>query len=117
MKNDPSSPNALHRFHFVLLALLSMPVAAQEPTWYLISHDDGCVELSALTRAKRLELPRPPVSPDDFAQMMRERGESPVVAMPAGFPPHLVGKVVQVTVNESTAPVFVTEEVCGNIAR
>jgi len=100
-------------FFFLLLFLEALPASAQQTTWYVLAHDDGCVDLKLLVKAEKLS--RAPVSPEDFAQMMRERGESVEVGLPAGFPPELAGKVVQVKVGKWKAPLFVKEEVCRNI--
>lgn len=107
------SPLTSPRFLFPLMLLAAMPASAQQPAWFLLAHDDGCVDLKLLVKAERLS--RAPVSPEDFASMMRERGEQVVVGPPPGFPPELAGKVVQVKVGEWKAPVFVTGEVCRNI--
>lgn len=107
------SPLISPRFLFPLMLLSAMPAAAQQPAWYLLARDDGCVDLKLLVKAERLA--REPASPDDFARMMRERGEQVVVGQPPGFPPELAGKVVQVKVGEWKAPVFVRAEVCSNL--
>ena len=97
------------------LLLLAFPIAAQRPTWFVLAREDGCIELARLVKPERL--PRAPVSPHDFAQMMRERGESVAVGPPANLPAELAGKVVQVKVGEWKAPVFVKDEVCRNIGK
>ena len=86
-------------FHlpFLLLPLLAaLPASAQESTWYLLSREDGCLELQILVKAEKLS--RAPVSPDDFARMMRERGEQVVVEPLADMPEDFTGKAVQVKV-------------------
>jgi hypothetical protein len=99
---------------FLLLALLlALPASAQQPTWYLLARDDGCVDLQILVRAEKLS--RVPVSPEDFAQMMRERGEQVVVASLPDATPDLIGKVVQVKVGNWKTLVFVKEEICRKI--
>ncbi|MBP1753339.1 MAG: hypothetical protein H6Q57_2175 [Geobacteraceae bacterium] len=107
--------NSLHMppLFFLLAFLVALPASAQQTNWYVLAHDDGCVDLKLLVKAEKLS--RAPVSPEDFAQMMRERGESVEVGLPAGFPPELAGKVVQVKVGKWKAPLFVKEEVCRNI--
>lgn len=100
------------RFASLFLLLAALPASAQQP-WYLFAHDDGCVDPALLARAENL--PRTPASPEDFAQMMRERGKTVAVGLPAGFPPELAGKVVQVSVEDRKAPVFVREEICRNL--
>ncbi|MGZ5030644.1 MAG: hypothetical protein ACXWAT_10035 [Methylobacter sp.] len=67
--------------------------------------------------AKVEKLSRTPVSPDDFVQMMRERGEVVTTGRPSGFPAELTGQVVQVNVGSSKAPIFVKDEVCRNIGK
>jgi len=67
----------MYRLIFLLLLVVAHPVSAQQPAWYLLSRDDGCVDLKILVKAERLS--RLPVSPNDFAVMMRERGEEVTV--------------------------------------
>jgi hypothetical protein len=105
----------LPRSLFLPLLFLALPTAAQRPTWFVLAREDGCIELARLVKPERLR--RAPVSPEDFAQMMRERGESVVVGPPANLPAELAGKVVQVKVGSSKAPVFVTDAVCRNISK
>lgn len=99
----------------LLLLLLTMPVAARQPAWFVLAHDDGCIDVKVLVKAEKLS--RAPVSPEDFARMMRERGESVVVGPPADLPPELAGKVVQVRVGSWKAPVFMQDEVCRRIGK
>jgi hypothetical protein len=99
-----------------LTLLLAFPAGAQ-PVWYVLSHDDGCIEPGLLMKSRALALSRAPASPEDFAQMMRERGKAPAVGLPAGFPADLAGKVVQVSVGDSMAPIFATAEVCRNVSK
>ena len=99
----------------LLPALLAVPALAQQPSWYVLAHADGCIDLRVLVKAENLS--RTPVSPEDFAQMMRQRGELVVVGAPANLPSELAGKVVQVRVGSWKAPVFVKEEVCRNIGK
>jgi hypothetical protein len=99
----------------LLIALAAAPALAQQPTWFVLAHADGCIDLKVLVKAEKLS--RAPVSPEDFAQMMRQRGESVVVGAPANLPSELAGKVVQVKVGSWKAPVFVKEDVCRNIAK
>lgn len=96
-----------------VLLLAAMPAAAQGQTWYLLAREEGCVETKMLASAMRL--PRPPVSPEDFAQMMRERGEQVEIGPLEDSPPELVGKVVQVKVGNGKAPVFAVEGICRGI--
>ena len=105
--------DCMRRFCYPLMFLAALPASAQQPAWHLFAHDDGCVDLNLLVKAEKL--PRAPVSPEDFARMMRERGEQVVVGPPPGFPPELAGKVVQVKVGEWKAPVFVRDEVCRKL--
>lgn len=94
------------------LLLAPLPVFAGQPAWHVFARDDGCVELAQLARAERL--PRVPASPEDYARMLRERGERVVMGPPPGFPPELAGKAVQVMRGDGKAPVFVTDELCRN---
>jgi hypothetical protein len=103
------------RLLFLLLLLVALPASAQQPTWYLLSREDGCIDLQILVKAEKLS--RVPVSPEDFAMMMRERGNEVAVGPLADSPPDLIGKVVQVTIGTGKAPVFVTEEICRNIGQ
>lgn len=99
----------------ILLLIVAQPAFAQQPAWYLLSRDDGCVDLKILVKAERL--PRLPVSPEDFASMLRERGEEVTVGPLADSPAELSGKVVQVTIGNGRAPVFVTEDICRTIGQ
>jgi hypothetical protein len=105
----------MYRLIFLLLLVVAHPVSAQQPAWYLLSRDDGCVDLKILVKAERLS--RLPVSPDDFASMMRKRGEEVTVGPLADSPAEFIGKVVQVTVGNGKAPVFVTEDICRTIGQ
>jgi hypothetical protein len=109
----------MFRALFLFLLLFPIPVSAQPPTWYVIARHDGCHELQVLV--KMMNLKRAPVSPEDFAQMMRERGEQvvigPLTEAPNEIQPDIIGKIVQVQVGKRAAPIFVTEEICRNIDR
>lgn len=95
----------------IALLLPSAPsqTLAGEDSWYLFARDDGCVSLQLLVSAENLK--RAPVSPEDFAGMMRARGEQVSIGLPEGFPSGLLGKAVQVKYG-SNAVLFVTEEIC-----
>jgi hypothetical protein len=97
----------------LLILLAALPASGQQPTWHLISRDDGCVDLQFLVRMEKLS--RVPVSPEDFGRMMQERGEQVLVSPLPDSTPDLVGKVVQVKVGNWKTLVFVTEEICRNI--
>lgn len=110
------SHNRLPRLRTGLLLalfLVAMPASAQQPTWYLLPREQGCADLKILIRMERL--PRAPVSPEDFARMMRERGEQVVVGPLPDTPREYIGKIVQVKYGNGRSPVFVTEEICGNV--
>jgi len=79
-------------------------------TWSVLSREEGCVAPDVLKLGDRL--PRVPVSPDDYAAMLRARGEQPSLGLPSGFPPDMTGKVVMVRVRPDRAPVFVRDDVC-----
>lgn len=96
----------------LLLALLGTLAPAAEAAWSLLAREDGCVDLQQLVRRERLA--RTPSSPEDFAQMLRARGESPSLGLPPGFPAELAGRVVQVSY-AGKGPIFVSDEVCRNI--
>lgn len=106
---------APRRSLFILLILLVPPPgSAQQATWYLLSREQGCIDLTNLVEAERL--PRAPTSPEDYAQMMRERGKDVSLELPKGLPAEFKGKIVQVRVgNDDGGPVFVTDEVCRNL--
>ena len=72
--------------------------------------EQGCADLDALVKMEKLS--RRPSSPEDFAQMMRERGHEVTIKSLPDTPPELVGKVVEVRYGKGRAPVFVVEEVC-----
>ena len=94
-----------------LVVLVALSAPAQPPTWYLLSREEGCVDPRILLEAERL--PRVPASPEDYAQMMRQRGEKVTVGLPPDVPAEFNGKIVQVRVgSEDGGPVFVREEVC-----
>lgn len=96
----------------LLLALLGLLAQAAEAAWSLLARDDGCVDLRQLVRRERLA--RTPASPEDYAQLLRTRGESPSLGLPPGFPAELAGRVVQVqTAGKSL--IFVSDEVCRNL--
>lgn len=99
----------MRRFLLPILLLTTAAYAAN-PEWYLFARDDGCTDTQIIVR--REKLPRAPVSPEDFAQMMRDRGESVVVGLPAGFPAELAGKVVEVKYGGRRSLTFVKDEVC-----
>lgn len=90
--------------------LLSSIVYAEEASWYLFARDDGCTDLQIAVRMAKLS--RTPTSPEDFAQMLRDRGEDVVVGPAPGFPPEFAGKVVQVRFGPRRALTFVSAEVC-----
>lgn len=90
--------------------LVSSIVYAEDPTWYLFARDDGCTDMRIVVRMESLS--RTPTSPEDFAQMMRDRGENVVVGPSPAFPPHLAGKVVQVQYGPKRALTFVSAEAC-----
>lgn len=97
-----------------ILATLAPAVPAGAAAWSVLSRSEGCVPLAVLVRGDAL--PRQPVSPEDYAQMMRDRGHTITVGLPPGFPAELAGKVVMVQVAPDHAPVFVTEEVCRQLS-
>lgn len=97
--------------HSILpILLLATAAHAANPEWHLFARDDGCTDMRIVVRMEKLS--RAPVSPEDFAQMMRDRGESVVVGLPAGFPSDLEGKVVEVKYGGRRSLTFVKDEVC-----
>jgi len=95
--------------------LLSSIVNAAEPAWHLFARDDGCVDVQIA--ARKLKLPRTPASPEDFAQMLRDRGEVAAIAPPAFAPAHLAGKIVEVQFGAGKTLVFIRTEACRDIGR
>ena len=91
------------------IALTSGRVPAPA-TWWVLSREEGCVPPDVLMHGDRL--PRVPVSPDDYAAMLRARGQQPSLGLPPGFLPDMAGKVVMVQVRPDRAPVFVRDDVC-----
>jgi hypothetical protein len=86
---------------------------AATQSWSVMSREDGCMPLALIVRGDRL--PREPVSPEDYADMMRARGHQPTLGPPPALPPDLVGKVVMVKVRDGRAPVFVRNDVCAQL--
>jgi hypothetical protein len=104
------------RSFFILLIVLVAPPPGfgQQATWFLLSHEDGCVDLKVLVEAEKL--PRTPTSPEDYAQMMRERGKDVSLVLPKDLPSDFRGKVVQVrTSSDDAGPVFIRGEVCDKL--
>ena len=98
------------RLLYLLTLLAAMPASAQQPAWYLLPREQGCADLKILVRMERF--PRPPVSPEDFARMLREQVS---IEPLADTPPEYMGKIVQVKYGNVKAPVFVREEICRNV--
>ncbi|MBI1734046.1 MAG: hypothetical protein HYR51_02625 [Candidatus Rokubacteria bacterium] len=106
----------LSAFHEPALQLVGDPATRVPPapgTWFVMSRSEGCVDLGVLMRGDRL--PRVPISPDDYADMMRARGHQPTLGLPPGFPAAMAGKVVMVEIRSDRAPVFVHEEICTQV--
>lgn len=96
------------------ILLLSSGACAAEPAWYLFARDDGCTDLQIA--ARKLKLPRTPTSPEDFAEMMRDRGKNVVVGPSPWFPPTLPGRVVQVQIGPEESLAFLSAETCRALA-
>lgn len=90
--------------------LLSSIAYAEEPAWFLFARHDGCTDLEIA--ARKLKLPRTPTSPEDFAQMMRDRGKDVVVGPSPWFPPNLPGRIVQVQFGPESIVAFLSAETC-----
>ena len=88
-------------FFRLLVVLMTLPASAQQPTWYVLSREEGCVESKYLVDLGIVS--RAPVSPEDYAQMMRALGKKTTVVFPPGFPSEFNGKVVQVKVGSEEA--------------
>jgi len=103
-------------FFALLVILVVAPAFAQRPTWYVLSREKGCVDPKVLLEYE--QLPRAPASPDQYAQMMRDRGNKVTVGFPPDMPPEYHAKIVQVKVgNDDGGPVFADEEVCRRFRR
>lgn len=100
---------------FLAGLLSALPAYAEDRKWYLLSREEGCVDLDMLVSKEKL--PRTPASPEDFAQMMRESGHQVSVGPLPDTPAEFVGKVVEVKMDNGRAPVFVREEVCRMVER
>lgn len=105
------------RFFFILLiVLVPPPGSGQQAAWFLLSREEGCVDLKILVEAEKL--PRVPTSPEDYAQMMRERGQDVSLELPRDVPSEFNGRIVQVRIgNDDGGPVFVRDEVCRKLRR
>jgi hypothetical protein len=99
----------MFRSLFIFLLLFSTTYAAHAG-WYLLARDDGCTDMQVVVR--KLKLSRTPISPEDFAQMMRDRDDSVVVGLPTGVSPDFAGKLVQVQFGDGKALLFVKDEIC-----
>ncbi len=100
----------------LLIVLVAPPGSGQQATWFLLSHEEGCVDLKVLVEAEKL--PRVPRSPEDYAQMMRERGKDVSLVLPKDVPSDFKGKIVQVrTSSDDGGPVFVRDEVCHKLGK
>lgn len=95
-----------------LIALVTLSAFAQQPKWYVFAHDDGCIDINILDGEGNL--PHTPVSPQDYAQMIQAQGRAAVVEAVKGSPAALAGKVLQVTLSDEQAVVFIQEELCHN---
>ena len=108
------SPDVMRSFLILLIVLVSPLGSAQQATWFLLSREEGCLDLKILVEAEKL--PRIPTSPEDYAQMIRERGKDVSLELPKDVPSDFNGKIVQVRVgNDEGGPVFVKDEVCRKI--
>ncbi len=99
-----------------LIALTVLPAMAQQPDWYVFAHDDGCLELSVLNKRDRLS--HTPISPEDYAQMMRAQGKRVIVEDDTDtFPSEFSGKIVNVQLDNTKAVLFVKSDLCKNRSR
>lgn len=100
----------------LLVLLVPLPASAQPASWYLLSREEGCLDLRTLVEMEKL--PRTPTSPEDYAQMVRERGKEVSLEPPKDVPADLKGKIVRVRIgNEEGGPVFVRAEVCRTLRK
>jgi hypothetical protein len=103
------------RATLALLLCLAVPGQAAEPEWFVLSREDGCLDLTLLARRERL--PRVPASPEEYARLLAERGDEVKLDTPDGLPAEYAGRAVRVTVNRAKAPIFVTAEFCRALGR
>jgi len=96
-----------------LICFIVFPAYGGEPKWFLLSRENGCIGLELL--AKHEKLPKIPTTPEEFSEMMRERGYRVTLSLPEGFPSEFSGKVVMVKVRENMSPVFVREDFCRQV--
>ena len=94
-------------------ARMRLVSGAATPSWSVMSREEGCMPLAVIVRGDRLA--REPLSPEDYAEMMRARGHQPTVGPPPALAPDLVGKVVMVKVRDDRALVFVRNDVCAQL--
>lgn len=104
-----------HRNMFLLLAVVA-PVA-QGQQWQVLSREDGCLPIAVLFRRDKPADGRTPRTPQEYAELMRSRGNQPRLAPVDGLPPEMREKVIQVRVREGLEPVFVREEICRNLGK
>jgi hypothetical protein len=52
--------NGLHipPLFFLLVFLAALPASARQTTWYVLAHDDGCVDLKLLVKAEKCTRPK-----------------------------------------------------------
>lgn len=66
---------------WIILALAFGPaelsLAEPQADWYIMAREEGCLSLSTAVSFENLS--RAPISPEDFAQMLRSRGDSATV--------------------------------------
>ncbi|WP_428737232.1 hypothetical protein [Sulfurimonas sp.] len=92
---------------FFLIILVALPLFASQDKWYILSHDDGCIDMSLLNR--KGDFPHTPTSPQDYAKMMQEQGKSAIVKENPNK------KIVQVKLGGTKTLFFVKEELCHNL--
>lgn len=101
-------------FRALVFLLVSSIAHAEEPAWFLFARHDGCTDLEIV--ARKMKLPRTPTSPEDFAQMMQDRGNDVVVGPSPWFPPNLPGRIVQVQFGPESTVAFLSAETCRALA-
>jgi hypothetical protein len=90
--------------------LCSSTALAAESAWFLFARDDGCVGLELA--ARRFHLPRTPTSPEDFAQMMQDRGHTVTLAPSPWFPKVSPGAAVDARFCPAKSLTFLSAEAC-----
>lgn len=102
-----------YHLYAVLLFVATVSPVFGESNWVVIAREGQCTDLKRL--AKWQNLPKTPSTPEDFAQMMSDRGYKVTVGFPEHFPAEFSGRAVEVKVREGMTLNFVREEICQEV--